>query len=110
MVGDAALGSQRSRVRIPPPVGGHFGVILGSFWGHLGVILGSLWGHLGVILGSLWDHFEVALGSLWDHFGVTLGSLWDHFGTVLVPTIFAKMSRSRFGLQNQDLGPSPGAK
>ena len=89
---------------------GRLGVILGSSWGHLGVVLGSSWGHLGVILGSSWGHFGITLRSLWDHIGITLGSLWGHFGTVLVPTIFAKMSRSRFGLQNQDLGPSPGAK
>ena len=79
MVGDAALGSQRSRVRIPPPprwgsLWGNFGLILGSLWGHLGVILGSFWGHLGIILGSLWDQFGIILGSIWDQFGVMLGS------------------------------------
>ena len=61
-------------------------------------------------LGSCWDHLGVVLGSSWDHLGVILGSLWGHCGTVLVPTFFAKMSRNRFWLQNQDLGPSPGAK
>ena len=85
------------------------GVMLGSSWGRLGVILGSSWGHLGVILGSSWGHFGITLRSLWDHIWITLGSLWDHFGTVLVPQIFTKMLRSRFWLQNQDLGPSPGA-
>ena len=89
---------------------GHIGVMLGSYWGHLGVILVSSWGHLGVILGWSWGHLGVSLGSVWDQFGITLGSLWGHFGTVLVLTFFTKMSRSRFGLQSQDLGPSPGAK
>ena len=51
----------------PPPVGGHFGVTLGSSWGHLGVILGSLWGHFGVILGAI-------SGPVGGHFGVILGA------------------------------------
>ena len=76
----------------------------------VGVMLGSSWGRLGVILGSSWGHLRVILGSSWGHLGVILGSLWGHCGTVLVPTIFTKMSRSIFWLQNQDLGPSPGAK
>ena len=59
---------------------------------------------------SSWDHFGVMLASSWDQFGVMLGSIWGHFGIVLVPTIFTKMFWSRFWLQNQDLGPSAGAK
>ena len=77
-----------------------------SFWDDLGVVLRLSWGHVGVMLRSFWGHFGISLGSIWDRIRVNL----DHFGTVLVPTIFTKMSRSRFWLQNQDLEPSPGAK
>ena len=94
MVGDAALGSQRSRVRIPPPP------CLGSLWCNFGIILGSSWGHLGVILGSSWGHLGVTLGSVWDHIGITLGSLWHRSGTKdshqnVAEQIWALESRSR---------------
>ena len=112
MVGDAALGSQRSRVRvrIPPPLLGgnfgvilnHFGVILGSSWCHFGVTLGSSWGHLGVILGSFWDQFGINLESFWDHFGIMLGSIWDQFGIMLgsFPAVRTGRSPERGGRQN----------
>ena len=84
---------------------GHFGVTLGSSWDRLGVTLGSLWGHFEVILGSSWGHLGVILGSLWDHFGITLGSLWHRSGT----NDFHLNAAEQIWLQNQVLGPSPGA-
>ena len=64
-------------------LGGHSGIIPGSFRDHSGFIPGSFRAHSGVIPGSIQSHFGIILGS----FGVIPGLFQDH----------SRLIRRRFG-------------